>query len=77
MKRADLKQPVLEALKAKGGSASIAEVCQYVWENYEAGLRASGNYFYTWQYELRWASDELVRAEKIEKGNPRGRWSLR
>jgi hypothetical protein len=76
MRRGDLKAPILEALLALGGKAKIADVCKYVWEHHERDLRASGKYFYVWQYELRWASDILVKNGKIEKGVPRGVWKL-
>lgn len=76
MKREQLQQPVLDALAANGGRARIADVCKYVWENFENDLKDSGRYFYTWQYELRWASDQLVKSGKIKKGNPRGVWKI-
>ena len=72
-----MKPLVLEALMATGGSATIAGVCKYVWDNYEAALKGSGKYFYVWQYELRWASDMLVKDNLITKGPPRGIWRLR
>ena len=67
---------ILEALKANGGSARIHEVGKYIWDNREVDLRKSGNFFYKWQYELRWASDQLAHAGKISKGPPRGLWHL-
>lgn len=77
MRRENLEAPVIAALDALGGHARIAEVCQFVWDNYEPRLRASGKYFYVWQYELRWASDALVKAGQIQKGPPRGIWHLK
>lgn len=74
MRREALKPLILESLLANGGRAPIADVCKYVWDNYEPDIRASGKYFYVWQYELRWASDALVKEKKIKKGEPRGIW---
>ncbi len=76
MRRGDLKAPILEALHSLGGKAKIADVCRYVWDNYEPDIRASGRYFYVWQYELRWASDMLVKDGRLKKGVPRGVWKI-
>jgi len=53
-RREDMRNWLIEALKANKGSASIVEVCKYVWENYENELRRSGDLFFTWQYDIRW-----------------------
>ena len=45
MVRDDLKEPIVEALHALGGKARIADVCEYVWDNYEPQIRKSGKYF--------------------------------
>ena len=58
-KREDLKPWVIDALRAHGGSATIIEVCQYIWEHHEGELKSSGNLFYTWQYDVRWAAQTL------------------
>jgi hypothetical protein len=55
----DLGEWLIEALKARGGQATIVEVCRYVWETYEAELRRSGDLFFTWQYDIRWAATWL------------------
>ena len=67
----DLKSWVIQALKEQGGSARIPEVAKHIWDNHEAELRASGDLFYTWQYDMRWAADRL-RAEYRLQPKPRG-----
>ncbi len=74
LKREALEPLVTEAIANCGGAARIADVCKFVWENYEKDIRASGKYFYVWQYELRWASDSLVKQGRLKKGDPRGIW---
>lgn len=59
MTREDLQAVVLEAVKELGGSAPLIEVAKYVWNTREADLRASGDLFYTWQYDMRWAAQKL------------------
>jgi hypothetical protein len=69
---------VLEALKGLGGSASPVEVSRFVWDHHEKDLRNSGDTFYSWQYDLRWAAHAL-RAEGLirpVKASPRGHWEL-
>ena len=58
-KREDLKTWVIDALRAHGNSATIVEVCQHIWEHHEMELKSSGDLFYTWQYDMRWAGQEL------------------
>lgn len=69
--RSSLKGWVIEALKANGGSATIPEVAKYIWDKHEIELRGSGELFYTWQYDMRWAANQL-RAERKLQPKPRG-----
>ena len=55
----NLQSWIVEALEAKGGSASIVEICKHIWQSHEPELRSSGDLFYTWQYDMRWAGDKL------------------
>ncbi len=57
-----LDQWIVEALEAHGGSASIVEICRHIWQVHESDLRRSGDGFFTWQYDMRWAGNKL-RAE--------------
>jgi hypothetical protein len=59
--KADLRDWVLVAVKSAGGKAKIVEVSKHIWDHHEADLRASGDLFYTWQYDMRWAAQELRR----------------
>lgn len=70
---------VQEAINSCGGEATIVETCRYIWDHHEAELRKSGDHFYTWQYEVRWAANRLKRQDILEYGR-RGRnnlWILR
>ena len=44
-KREDLKPWVINALRANGGSATLIEVCQHIWEHHEGELKSSGDIF--------------------------------
>lgn len=57
--RNDLKVWVVEALRQLGGAGTIVQVCQRVWQMHESELRASGDLFFTWQYDIRWAAQYL------------------
>lgn len=67
----DLKEWIIEALKAQGGTAAIPLVAKHIWDKHEAELRASGDLFYTWQYDVRWAADQLREEGKLQP-KPRG-----
>jgi hypothetical protein len=57
---------VLEAVRAIGGSGHVAEVASEIWKQHEQELRAAGNLFYTWQYDMRWAAQQLRNAGKLK-----------
>jgi hypothetical protein len=69
---------VVDALRSAGGSAPVVDVCKRVWAAHEDDLRGSGDLFYTWQYDIRWAAFQL-RRRKIMKpvaDSRRGIWEL-
>ncbi|EOV5433735.1 hypothetical protein ACOAS5_001438 [Vibrio parahaemolyticus] len=57
--RSIMKNWIVECLQSRGGSGWPKDVAKYVWESYESDLRASGDMLYTWQYDLRWAAQQL------------------
>ena len=59
MKREDLKSCVVEALNAQAGKGTIVDVARKIWQCHEAELRLSGDLFFTWQYDSRWAKKSL------------------
>jgi len=69
---------VLQALRELGGSARILDINKKVWELHAEEIRNTGDLFYEWQYELRWAGDLLRRQGKIRdaKLSPKGVWEL-
>jgi hypothetical protein len=76
MTRNELMPMIIEALRANGGSAKIYEVCKHVWDKNNSKISAGGKMLYTWQYDIRWAANQLRRQNKIES-LPRGFWSLK
>ncbi|HAV49272.1 MULTISPECIES: hypothetical protein [unclassified Brevundimonas] len=75
--KVELGDWVVEALKNAGGEATIVEVAKHIWEHYEPELRASGDRFYDWQYQMRWSAQRLQDEGRIKKGMPtRRHWTL-
>lgn len=77
-KKHDLKEWIVDALKEAGGSLSYVLIAKRLWEKHELELRASGSLFYTWQYDMRWAANQL-RRDKILKPveeSTKGIWEL-
>jgi hypothetical protein len=75
----DLAEWLVEALKANGGKGTIVTLCKQIWKNHENELRASGDLFYTWQYDVRWAANELRRTGRMKavEVSSRGIWELK
>ena len=63
--REDLKNWVYEAVRDNGGVASVVTVAKHIWENHEIELKASGDLFYKWQYDMRWAAQKLRNSKKM------------
>jgi hypothetical protein len=76
--KADLANWVSDSLRKRGGRATLLEVSKDVWQAHEADLRASGDLFYTWQYDLRWAATKLRQAGRMvdAKTSPPGIWEM-
>jgi hypothetical protein len=76
--RQDLTKWLVEALETNQGSASITEICKYIWEHYRKELRKSGNLFFTWQYDVRWAATKLRKKGIMRAANlsSKGIWEL-
>lgn len=62
MKKDDLPELLEATLTKLGGSGTILEVCKTFWADNESELRNSGNLFYTWQYDIRWAATTLRKS---------------
>jgi hypothetical protein len=76
MDRQALVPIVAKAVRHHHGRANHAAVAKYIWENYERELKLSGAFFYKWQYEARWAADELKRQGVLEPTKVSGRGVL-
>jgi hypothetical protein len=79
MRQAQLKKMLLDTLEDLGGEATLLEICRYIWDNYEGFLRSSGDEFYKWQYDIRWAATSLRKKgilEEPQKGK-KGKWKIK
>jgi hypothetical protein len=74
--RADLMPWIIDGLKANSGKVHFIEISKHIWKNHQRELEASGNFFYKWQYEMRWAGNKLVNEKKIIKDKSNGVWEL-
>lgn len=75
-KREDLKTWVIEALQRNGGEALLIDIAKDIWAHRSDDLKASGDLFYTWQYDMRWAGTALRKQGVIEDPSVRGKWKL-
>jgi hypothetical protein len=76
--KCDLETWVFDALKALGGSAKLVDVSKKIWEMHKGELEVSGPLFYTWQYDTRWAANQLRRKGLMKNADlsPKGTWEL-
>ena len=74
----DLVDWLYESLKKLEGSASITDVCKQIWMDHEQDLKKSGDLFYTWRYDIRWAAFELRKKGLMKSSNisSKGIWEL-
>jgi len=74
----DIQDWIIDALNKNSKSASIVEVAKHIWLHHESDLRVSGDLFYTWQYEMRWAATQLRANGRMKdvKCSIRGVWEL-
>jgi hypothetical protein len=74
----ELDKWVVEALRELGGSASLVDICRVIWRDHQAGLKASGDLLYTWQYDARWSAHRLRITARLKPAHesPRGVWEL-
>jgi hypothetical protein len=72
----DLQDWVMQALTKMGGRGTPTGVAKEIWRSKETELRASGDLFYTWQYDMRWAANRLRRSGKMKPvtTSPKGWW---
>lgn len=72
-----LSEWVVEALGMLGGSGTVTDVSRTVWELHSEEIQSSGDLFYTWQYDLRWAAYEQRKRGVILPASPGAkRWEL-
>ncbi len=78
MNRDDLADILYSSIKALGGRADIVSVCKYIWANYQTELEHSGDLFFTWQYDIRWAATKLRKTKQMKTAevSPRGIWEI-
>lgn len=78
MNRYDLPDVLYNSIKKMGGQTNIIDVCKYIWQHHQQELLNSGDLFYTWQYDIRWAATELRKTKRMKAAeqSPRGIWEI-
>lgn len=78
MTKSDLTVWVEAALETLHGRARVTDVAKEIWKAHELDLRASGDLFYTWQYDMRWSANVLRRKGVLKPvaASSAGMWEL-
>lgn len=50
-----------------GGRAKIIDIFKKFWRDYYDELSKSGDLFYTWNYDIRWAATKLRKAGRMKQ----------
>lgn len=76
--REELQTWVIDALRFHGGVGTVVQVAKHIWQNHETELRNSGDLFYTWQYDMRWACTRLRERKIVQPAeiSEKGQWKL-
>jgi hypothetical protein len=78
LKKKELPNIIHKLLIDSGKPLSIMDISKLIWKQYKLNLIVSGDLFYTWQYDFRWAATEL-RKRGIMKScqeSKKGFWEL-
>ena len=77
--RNNLYDWVHEALMELGGSGTIVQIAKEIWKSHKEDLQKSGDLFYTWQYDMRWAANKMRKngVMKSASVSPHGIWELK
>ncbi len=67
---------VVEALENNYGEASVLDISKHIWQKHSQDLENSGNLFYTWQYDVRWAGVELRKKGILKPADEKKLWVL-
>ncbi len=88
MVRNDLPDLLYDIIASFGGKASMMDVFRKFWDIYADELKKSGDIFYTWNYDIRWAATELRKAKRMKQASskenpgslisesPKGIWEI-
>ncbi|MCL2799149.1 MAG: hypothetical protein FWD54_02575 [Endomicrobia bacterium] len=76
MIRQDLPNLLYKTIKSLGSKAVMIDIFKKFWKLYSEELKKSGDLFYTWNYDIRWAATELRKQKRMKpaskKENPHG-----
>ena len=70
---------VREAVGKLGGAAEVNQVAKQIWLDHENDLKQAGDHFFSWQYDIRWAAQELRRKGTmgLYKKGAKSVWTLK
>ena len=78
MTRKNIPTALYVVMRNMGGSGTVVEICKAFWKQFESDLRQSGDLFYTWQYDIRWAATTLRKLGKMVDASccAKGEWII-
>ncbi len=52
---------IIAALNLHKGRANVTAIAKYIWENHREEIEKHPTALYTWQYDMRWAGQNLQK----------------
>lgn len=71
MKRDDMPDILYDIILQMGGKARMIDIFKKFWQDYEEELKKSGDLFYTWNYDIRWAATKLRKTGRMKQAKER------
>jgi hypothetical protein len=78
MKKEELPELLYLLLIEMGGKAKLIDIFKAFYSKYESQLKKSGDLYYTWNYEIRWAATKLRKENRMvnAKEQKKGIWEI-
>lgn len=87
MTRQDLPDLLYKTIKLLGGKDIMINIFQKFWKLHAEELKQSGDLFYTWKYDIRWAATKLRNQKRMKSAStkenthgldvsPKGTWEI-
>lgn len=69
MTRKDLPDILYQLIKELGESATMMTIFRKFWKDHKSELNENDDFFYTWNYDIRWAATKLRKEGRMKNAS--------